>query len=69
MDWDTQLVPYLSTVIVVATVATVVLAVFSYLAFKLRERRRPRSAAPPVFFHRYRPDGAPAAEPDAEAQP
>jgi len=69
MDWDTQLVPYLSTVIVVATVATVVLAVFSYRAFKLRERRRPRNAAPPVFFRRYRPEGVAAAEPDAEPQP
>lgn len=49
-----DLVPYLSTVIFVATIATVILAVFSYAAFKLRERRRPKTAAAkPVFFHRF----------------
>ena len=51
-----DIVPYLTTVIIVATLATVVLAIFSYAAFKLRDRRRPRGdAEAPVFFQRYRP--------------
>ena len=52
-----DLVPYLSTVIVVATLATVILAVFSYAAFKVRDKRRPKEeASAPVFFRRYQPD-------------
>ena len=68
-----DLVPYLSTVIVVATLATVILAVFSYAAFKVRDKRRPREAnSAPVFFRRYGavpspPD--PAGEGDAPAGP
>ncbi len=50
-----ELVPYLSAVILIATIATVVLAVFSYAAFKLRNRRRPRASdEAPVFFRRFR---------------
>ena len=37
-----DIVPYLSTVILVATIATILLAVLSYASFKLRDRRRPR---------------------------
>lgn len=49
-----DLVPVLSTIIFVATIATMVLAVFSYAAFKLREKRKPReSDEKPVFFHRF----------------
>ena len=52
-----DLVPYLSAVILVTTVATILLAVLSYAAFKLRDKRKPKSVdEPPVFFHRYRPD-------------
>jgi hypothetical protein len=52
----------------------VILAVFSYAAFKLRERRRPRTdAAKPVFFHRFSltPDtpASPEAPPDASPIP
>ena len=36
-----DLVPVLSTVILVATIATMILAVFSYAAFKLRDSRKP----------------------------
>lgn len=36
-----DLVPILATVVIIATVATLILAVFSYLAFRARERRRP----------------------------
>lgn len=51
-----ELVPYLSAVILVATIATILLAVVSYAAFKLRDKRRPRSSGDePAFFHRYRP--------------
>jgi hypothetical protein len=50
-----DLVPYLSAVILIATIATILLAVVSYAAFKLRDKRKPRGQAqPPVFFQRYR---------------
>lgn len=46
-----DVVPYLSAVILIATIATIVLAVLSYVAFKLRDKRRPKKAAQkPVFF-------------------
>ncbi len=57
MDW----VPVLSTTIVVATIATVVLAVGTYIAYKQRERRRPQVhstesvSGEPLFFRRYHP--------------
>jgi hypothetical protein len=58
-----ELIPYLSAVIFVATIATVVLATMSYMAFKLRNRRRPRATAErPVYFRRFDP---PAASDDA----
>jgi heme/copper-type cytochrome/quinol oxidase subunit 2 len=47
----------LSTIIIVAFVVTVVLAVGSYMLYKLRERRRPRTAFDPakenIFFERF----------------
>ena len=53
-----DIVPYLSAVILITTIFTLLLAVGSYIAFKMRNRRKPRAA--PVeevaFFHRYRPD-------------
>lgn len=64
-----DLVPYLSALILIATIATVVLAVFSYAAFKLRNRRRPKGTAEkPVFFRRFRLEVDPPA-PDPEAEP
>jgi heme/copper-type cytochrome/quinol oxidase subunit 2 len=49
-----DLVPYLSTVILIATIATIVFAVLSYAVFKLRDRRRPTDAADgPVFFREF----------------
>jgi heme/copper-type cytochrome/quinol oxidase subunit 2 len=49
----------LSTIIIVAFVVTVVLAVGSYMLYKLRERRRPRTAFDPskenIFFERFFP--------------
>jgi hypothetical protein len=59
-----DVVPYLSAVILISTIATIALAVFSYAAFKLRDKRRPKSKTgdAPVFFHRYRPGDAAAGE-------
>ena len=52
----------LSTIIIVAFVVTVVLAVGSYMLYKLRERRRPRQAFDPstenIFFERFYPRSA-----------
>ena len=49
----------LSIVILVSFIVTVVLAVGSYTAYKLRERRRPQEVAgaeaAPVYFERYLP--------------
>ena len=49
----------LSTIIIVAFVVTVVLAVGSYMLYKLRERRRPRATFDPakenIFFERFYP--------------
>jgi hypothetical protein len=52
----------LSTVILVAFIVTLVLAVGSYMAYKARERRRPTGArtggdGAPVFFERVYPTG------------
>jgi hypothetical protein len=61
-----DLVPYLSAVILIATIATLLLAMFSYAAFKLRNKRRPKAAdREPRFFRRYRLD----AEPGSEVRP
>ena len=66
-----DVVPYLSAVILISTIATIALAVLSYAAFKLRDKRRPKaraSATAPVFFHRYCPPPEPGADP-ADAAP
>ena len=50
-----DLVPILATVVLIATLSTLVLGVLSYLAFRAREKRRPRDAPEParkVFFVR-----------------
>jgi len=59
-DW----VNILATVIFVSIVVTLILAVASYFAYKVREARRPRTAAElrqggqeKVFFDEYRPTG------------
>jgi amino acid transporter len=36
-----DLVPVLATVVVIATLATLILGLLSYVAFRARERRRP----------------------------
>jgi heme/copper-type cytochrome/quinol oxidase subunit 2 len=59
-----ELIPLLSTVILVATVVTIVFAVFSYLAYRAREKKVPRLQTglgekeillDPQFFRRYIP--------------
>ncbi len=62
-----DLIPYLSAVILVSTLATVLLAVLSYAAFKLRDKRKPKQNAgeQPVFFHRYYPPD----QSDADSDP
>jgi hypothetical protein len=68
-----DVVPYLSAIILISTIATIFLAVLSYAAFKLRDKRKPKAkknAARPVYFHRYRksaPEGDAAGEPEAPA--
>jgi heme/copper-type cytochrome/quinol oxidase subunit 2 len=58
----------LSTIILVTFIVTVVLAVGSYVAYKVRERRHPDAARvtsdEPVFFERFFP-GDPAGAADA----
>lgn len=57
-------VDVLATVIFVSIVVTLILAVASYFAYKLREARRPKTAAElrqegrvKVFFDQYQPSG------------
>lgn len=55
-----QLDTMLSSLILFAFLATILLAVGSYAAYKLRERRRPRDpqgelSDEPVFFERFFP--------------
>jgi heme/copper-type cytochrome/quinol oxidase subunit 2 len=59
LDW----VNILATVIFVSIVVTLILAVASYFAYKVREARRPKTAAElrqegkmKVFFEEYRPE-------------
>ena len=54
-----DLIPFFSTAILIATIASIVIAITSYAAYKARERRRPNRNFPAsemreaVFFHRY----------------
>ena len=63
----------LSTVILVAFIVTIVLAVGSYMAYKLRERRRPAldhatAGDEPVYFERFFPQGAGARPGEGSAE-
>jgi hypothetical protein len=46
----------LSTILLVSFIVTIILAIGSYMAYKFRERRRPRDAMPdgdaPMYFER-----------------
>lgn len=49
-------VPLLSTIILVSTIVTLLLTIGSYMAFRFREKRRPRppeDLPKPKFFRRY----------------
>jgi heme/copper-type cytochrome/quinol oxidase subunit 2 len=57
-----ELIPLLSTIILGVTIATIVFALFSYMAYRARERKAPKSRAQsagasplvePRFFKRY----------------
>lgn len=51
-----ELIPLLSTIILVSTIITIILAIASYLMYKIRERRRPWKGSPkekPKFFQKY----------------
>jgi hypothetical protein len=54
-----NLIPVFSTAILIATVASVILAVASYVAYKMREKRKPNrrfargEVEEATFFHRY----------------
>jgi len=68
-DW----VNILATVIFVSIVVTLILAVASYFAYKVREARRPRTAAElrsegqnKAFFEEYRPGPASASASQTE---
>jgi hypothetical protein len=50
----------LSTIILVSFIVTLILAIGSYMAYKIRDRRRPAALRPcdadePVFFERFFP--------------
>ena len=63
-----DLVPVLSAVILIATIATILLAIGSYAAFKLRDKRKPRAhGQAPVFFRRWRPEEEAAGGPEGAA--
>ncbi len=58
-----DIIPLLSTIIVIATIVTILFAVASYVVFKLRERRRARPlqgiingqlVGEPQFFRLYK---------------
>lgn len=63
----------LSTIILVTFIVTVVLAVGSYAAYKVRERRRPEASRltsdEPVFFERFFPGAPVGAEEERPAAP
>ena len=62
-----DIVPYLSAVILVATIATILLAILSYAAFKMRDKRKPKgSGEKPHFFDRFSPEDARALLPPEE---
>lgn len=73
-----DLVSILATVILVTTIGTMVVGVGAYMAFKVRDKRRPSARktddtlddtgpAQPVFLRRYVPDAPASAPADAEA--
>ncbi len=73
-----DLVSILATVILITTIGTMVVGVGAYLAFKLRDKRKPthkkvddtmdvKATVEPVFLKRYVPTPAPSAADDSKA--
>jgi hypothetical protein len=65
---ELDLVPILSTVILATTIVTIILAIGSYFAYKMRDKRRARAkrqasagAEPeaPKLYRRWRPGAGP----------
>ncbi len=60
----------LATIVLVSFVVTVVLAIGSYVAYKLRESRRPRAVAAtgdePIYFERFFPPAGGTASPGGD---
>jgi len=54
-----ELIPLLSTIILSATIVTILFAAFSYIAYRARDKRRPAEVAVGqeefLFFRRYQP--------------
>ncbi len=54
-----ELIPLLSTIILSATIVTILFAAFSYIAYRARDKRRPAQlsdgAEENLFFRRYEP--------------
>lgn len=71
-----DLISILSTVILITTIGTMGVAVAAYVAFKVRDRRKPQKKDPtategaafePIFLTPYRPQRS-AQEPQAQPQ-
>lgn len=71
-----DLISLLATVILITTIGTLVVAVAAYIAFKLRDKRRPKKRDPtmhsdgpyqPIFLQRYVPAKAVAGNAAATA--
>ena len=54
-----ELIPLLSTIILSATIITILFAAFSYIAYRARDKKRPAeiggAAEEHLFFRRYEP--------------
>jgi len=54
-----ELIPLLSTIILSATIVTILFAAFSYIAYRARDKRRPAEilggSEEHLFFRRYEP--------------
>ena len=54
-----ELIPLLSTIILSATIITILFAAFSYIAYRARDKKRPveigGGAEEHLFFRRYEP--------------
>jgi hypothetical protein len=70
-----DLISILATVILLTTIGTLVVAVAAYVAFKMREKRKPKRHDPtvplhgsrePIFLRRFVPESAKPAAPESD---